>query len=267
MSAREQRVCRRCSMGDSLKILWSAANIVGVRNLGGAVRRIFGQYHDTLFQFYASEHPAVEGCLALTIDDGLCRSEADCSLVREVLDLLQTHNAKATFFVCSKYLAGSEEGAASLLEDGHEFGNHMTEDRGDYWNLPDGEFEAALLEASAAIEEVGSGSPRWFRAPQGKLSKSMRGALQRHGMRHALGDCYCDDWGIEDPEFIAKTMLRQANSGSIAIMHMPERGFREHTLEAMRLFLEGLGERGIRCMTLTSLAELAEGQAPAANTM
>lgn len=66
--------------------------------------------------------------------------------------------------------------------------------------------------------------PSWFRAPQGKYSARMHGVVCKHGMKHALGDCYCDDWAVEDSEWVAGTMLQQARAGSVMIAHMPERG-------------------------------------------
>ena len=98
---------------------------------------------------------------------------------------------------------------------------------------------------------------RWYRAPQGIMSSSMRTTIASHGLRHAIGDAYCDDWGVRDARWCARTLLRQVQPGSIVILHMPERGFREHTLEALRLLLRGLDDRGLRCVTLSELAERA----------
>ena len=40
-------------------------------------------------------------------------------------------------------------------------------------------------------------------------------------------------------------------------MHMPERGFREHTLAAMAQLLAGLSERGLHVVTLSELDAMA----------
>ena len=40
-------------------------------------------------------------------------------------------------------------------------------------------------------------------------------------------------------------------------MHMPERGFREHTLAAMAELLAGLSERGLHVVTLSELDAMA----------
>jgi len=250
----------------SLRAVWTVASTFGVRNVGRAACVMLRQYRDTLLFFRVSDHPGVEGHVALTIDDGLCRSGPENSLVAEVRALLAEHEARATFFVCSDYLPGHEADARGLLADGHEFGNHMTCDSHKWVSGPTQEFEDDLVACNCAIEQLllpqapssmPSGRVRWFRAPGGKLSFAMHAGLKRLGLRSALGDCYCDDWAIEDPRFIATTMLRQVTSGSVVILHMPERGFREHSLEALRLVLQGLRERGLRCVTLSSLSALA----------
>ena len=105
-------------------------------------------------------------------------------------------------------------------------------------------------------------------------------------MRHALGDAYCDDWCISDHTFVANTLLRQVcaspaasrlcmhactracacaqvQDGSIIIMHMPERGFRDHTLAAMAQLLAGLTERGLHVVTLSELDAMAASGANA----
>ena len=48
-------------------------------------------------------------------------------------------------------------------------------------------------------------------------------------------------------------MLRQVQPGSVCITHMPERGFREHTLQSLSQLLDGLSARGIKCLTLSAM--------------
>ena len=236
----------------SLKLLWSGATLVGLRRLATLLPK---QYADTAFFF-----DGVESCVALTIDDGLCRrGEEGASLVEEVRELLARHNAQCTFFVCSKYLAGVEAAAGALVADGHELGNHMAEDLNMvYPKMAEAEFAAALRANTEAIEALpGAPRVRWFRAPQGVLSTAMSHAVQSQQLRHALGDAYCDDWAMShNVPYVVRTLLRQVTPGSIIVLHMPEKGFREHTFRVLERLLDGLDERGLRCATLSECAEL-----------
>ena len=232
------------------KLLWSTLTLLGRERI---LRLLPKPYRDTIFYFQG-----VDDCVALTIDDGLVRHGAQASLVEEVRELLATHNARCTFFVCSKYLVGAAEQAAALVADGHELGNHLEEDLNMvYPKLPRDDFSAALRRTTDAIEAVPGAMVRWFRAPQGYLTESMRAAVADQGLKHALGDAYCDDWALaHNAPFAARTMLKQARPGSILIMHMPEKGFREHTFRVLERVLAGLKDRGLRCVTLSEMSAM-----------
>lgn len=239
----------------ALKALWSTLTAIGPRRVTRFIAR-FPAYSDTAFYY-----DGVAGHVALTIDDGLARGGAGTSLVAELQQLLARHDARATFFVCAEYLRGVESEAAALVAAGHELANHLGEDRqGHYPRLPEAAFEAELRRASAAIEAIDGAAPcRWFRAPQGLYTRSMARVVRRAGMAHALGDVYCDDWALSrNASWAARTMLRQARPGSIVITHMPEVGFRRHTLESLSLLLDGLSARGLKVVTLTTLRRLAD---------
>jgi peptidoglycan/xylan/chitin deacetylase (PgdA/CDA1 family) len=237
----------------ALKALWTVASAIGLRRL---IRLLPHAYTDTVFFF---EGAGVTGSVALTIDDGLAKNGPAASMVNEVRAALQRHSAHATFFVCSRYLEGLEHEAAALVAEGHELGNHMAEDRHfHYSSLTEGAFDVELQSVSATIEAVPGARVRWFRAPQGLLSEKMAAVLRRRGLRHALGDAYADDWAMpQSASFVARTLLRQATAGSILILHQPERGWREHTLDVLHEVLEGLTARGLKCVTLSELQDLA----------
>jgi peptidoglycan/xylan/chitin deacetylase (PgdA/CDA1 family) len=132
---------------------------------------------------------------------------------------------------------------------------------------------------------------RWFRAPQGIMTEQMKEAVLEEGnMVHVLGDCYCDDWSFAeeaDPLFaqalsavkdsqyatpnrnynlqkqkekamkqVSDIMLKQVKPGSIAILHMPEKGFRQGNLLALEFFLQGIQNRGWRCCNLSEMSQL-----------
>jgi peptidoglycan/xylan/chitin deacetylase (PgdA/CDA1 family) len=192
-------------------------------------------------------------------------------MVEEVRDLLRSYNAHATFFVCSDYT--TPDLALLLLHDGHELANHLKQDSssGYYCHLAKEDFRKELLTANQIIllnlkeqqqGKVHQRPPRWFRAPQGRMTQAMAEVVQEEKMMHVLGDCYCDDWAFAedgDIQYVAPLMLQQVQEGgSIAIFHMPERGFREASLEALREFLEGTNKMNLRCISLTEMAASAE---------
>mmetsp|Transcript_26046 Transcript_26046/g.39425 ORF Transcript_26046/g.39425 Transcript_26046/m.39425 type:complete len:265 (-) Transcript_26046:102-896(-) len=245
---------------------WTAAtHTIGMRHMGNALKRSLSAYEDTVFFW----EEIVEGYVALTIDDGLCRNENnDSSMVNEVRDLLRSYNAHATFFVCSDYTTSAEE-VNSLLNDNHELGNHLEKDIiGYYNNLGKEEFRRVLQETNTHLLKKTSSKQKqeadppkkWFRAPNGRMTKLMRDVLREEGMVHVLGDCYCDDWAFaeaDNVDCVAPLMLKQVHPGSIAVFHMPERGFREASLEAIKEFLRGVKEKNLQCITLTEMERIS----------
>jgi len=208
------------------------------------------------------EHPGVEGLVALTIDDALCRQSEEHSLIEEVQKVLYERSAKATFFCTLNFAKGEwrERQLAGLLADGNELANHLVDDR-PYDKVSLEEFERDFDAADTWIRQmsVGSGqsTTRWFRPPCGMMSEAMLKVLIRRGARTVLTDCYANDCMIPNPRYISWGMSRSVTHGSIMIIHMPERGFREWNLEAIMRVLEMLKQRGLRAVTLSELDRAA----------
>eukprot|EP00928_Gymnodinium_smaydae_P091444 TRINITY_DN75150_c0_g1_i1.p1 TRINITY_DN75150_c0_g1~~TRINITY_DN75150_c0_g1_i1.p1 ORF type:complete len:330 (+),score=56.96 TRINITY_DN75150_c0_g1_i1:50-991(+) len=236
-----------------LLLLWSGLTSIGLRNLLPVIHFVFPHFKDTIFYYSASAFPGVEGLVALTIDDGISRRGSQHSMLADVLALLRSEAAHATFFLTTDYVrAGDLE---RLVTDGHEVANHFQTDKS-YSDLEASALRSALDASEGALAPY-YGSPRWFRAPQARLSRAMAEVVRERNVTHVLGDCYADDWAIPDPEALAILYLRQIRAGSVAVMHMPERGFREHTLETLRLVLAGLRKRQLRAVTLRELDQAA----------
>lgn len=242
---------------------WGLTSKLGLRPLS----YLSVYYTDTLFQFSQSSHPGVKGYVALTIDDGLCRNDAGESMAAEVRALLKAEGATATFFLCSEYCEGPElqAEARALIEDGHEFANHCTTDR-EFASQSAEEFEVTLDQSLNVLEAfVGKGEIKWFRAPQGRYTSVHKAAIEKRGMKHVLGDTYCDDW-VDDsnPGWIASTMLNQVRDGSIIIVHMPEKSYRYHCYPALQKLLEGLRQKNLQTVSLSRLESLAMQQSSSA---
>merc|ERR1712232_623335 len=159
---------------------------------------------------------------------------------------------------------GMRDDVTYLLQQGHELGNHMQADLPfHYYKLSKRDFQTQLKEAEEELEKLrkisygyGGGhkhetQTRWFRAPQGIITNKMKRCLEEEGLQNVLCDCYCDDWkfaedmdGSNDEKCrevmkgIGEVMLTQAQPGSIACFHMPEKGLREGTIYALDHFLQ-----------------------------
>ena len=86
-------------------------------------------YPATVNCFEDDKYENVGQKVVLTIDDGPCRGNLDANMMNEVLALLRKYDAKATFFLVTNFVEDKEDLVRMILENGHEIGNHMCEDR------------------------------------------------------------------------------------------------------------------------------------------
>lgn len=286
--------------------IWNLATWTGLRRLGDITKKVHsGAYGDTIWYFEdnntndnnhhesesnsdnnddnqnkSTQHQHPMDCvIALTIDDGLFSNRGGSDpMVEEIIELLKSYDAQATFMCCTKYT--SPKHAQLVVQAGHELGDHLYDDPLPqyYSKMSKEEFRIKLLDSIRYLMNE-CGIPReelqWFRAPQGMMSKVMKEVLAEEQLINVLGDCYCDDWAFAEfsadhnTEPVAPLMLQQfdrntgvQNRGSIAIFHMPERGFRETTYDALQEFLKGMQQRNIRCVTVTEMSKLSNFHHP-----
>jgi len=179
--------------------------------------------------------------VALTFDDAPC----DPSMMMNLLDILKSHGAKATFFVISSFVKKSEVHKAVMeraVREGHEVANHGCYDR-PMNQMTESQFKQQLLECEKVLLELNPnfgkcGHPKLFRPPCGIQSRAMTKVLNEQGYQSILGLCYSFDANIHNrPQFHFKTLKSLLYGGSIVIQHCPSRN-REQTLEVTMKLLE-----------------------------
>ncbi len=193
----------------------------------------------------------LEPILALTIDDG-----PDSSTTPRILDLLLEHDARATFFLLSDHIPGNETLVQRIVDEGHEIGNHLTDDQPSI-RLSVDDFEGRLLHAQGVLSQFGE--IHWFRPGSGWYNKSMRSILIEHGYRLALGSIHPFDSHVPSSWFASNYILWRAQPGAIIVLHdNSDRGHR--TVDTLDKVLPALIARDFRFVTLTELSDQAQGE-------
>jgi len=160
-----------------------------------------------LFPWGEWRESAAEKVLYLTFDDGPVPEATPF-----VLDLLNTWNARATFF-CVGANAGRYPG---LLQDlragGHRLGNH-TFDHLDGWKTSAEEYLENISRCAAVV------SSKLFRPPYGKINLRAIAEIRLH-YRVVFWDVvsYDFDASFRPEECIAQT-AQAARPGSIVVFH------------------------------------------------
>ena len=237
------------------KQIWSLQGRLGPRRI---MRHLFPAPSVSFFD--VNQYPGVRGYVGLTVDDAFCSPNRNpSSMLDELRLLLEQHEAKATFFAMVQGFRFVDHPAVKrLLANGHEMGNHCVVDK-PYHKMSEFGFEAALENTAESIEALQGFRTPWFRAPHGKISAVMQRVLKRHGLINVMVDCYANDPFIPDAEYLANFILRYVDDGSIILLHMPERGYREWNFEALKRVLEGLRPKGLKPVTVSELYDRAMG--------
>jgi peptidoglycan/xylan/chitin deacetylase (PgdA/CDA1 family) len=184
--------------------------------------------------------------VALTIDDG-----PDPVSTPLILAELRRHQAAATFFLITSRLRGQERLVRSLIAEGHELGNHFTQDRPSI-RLDPHAFEADLLQAHRDLSTWGRSI--WARPGSGWYSQAMVEVMRRHGYRCALGSVYPFDATIPSVAWATRYILRNARPGAIVVLH--DGGSRgQRTVRILAAVLPELRRRGYRVVSLSQVMD------------
>lgn len=144
----------------------------------------------------------------LTFDDGPCPKTTP-----EILDILQKHNIKATFFCVGDNIVRHPELFDKIKENGHQVGNHtMHHSKGFYTNTND-----YLNEIDECAALVGN---NLFRPPHGLITPRQNSMLRNKGYKIIQWDVITYDWdNNHSPEDILNIVKRYTRSGSIIVLH------------------------------------------------
>jgi peptidoglycan/xylan/chitin deacetylase (PgdA/CDA1 family) len=150
----------------------------------------------------------------LTIDDG-----PDAADTPQILDVLESHDARATFFVIGDRAARQPELLRDVIRRGHEIGHHTHRHPvGSFWCAGPGRIARELDDTLTVLEALGI-RPRWFRAPVGIKNFFLASALAQRGLRCVAWTIRSGDCHGRDAETIAVGVMAKVCPGAILLLH------------------------------------------------
>jgi peptidoglycan-N-acetylglucosamine deacetylase len=207
--------------------------------------------------------PTESQAVALTLDDG-----PDPELTDRVLDVLDVHRAKATFFLLGNAAKGQKQQRilTRIANEGHELGNHTWCDQSSA-ALSHDELRGKLgrthdvLSAGGRTVRVfrpGGGWPGWC----GHVATIAR---TQYDYKTVLASIYPVDVRIRAPaEVLAAAVLRRVEKGSIIVLHegttprcQPDR---TRVLKILELILPELERRRFEVVTASELMARANAR-------
>lgn len=150
----------------------------------------------------------------LTIDDGPSPETP------QILEVLEKHNAQATFFCIGNRVERWPEHAVAAVRAGHQVQNH-TFGHNAYWFWAAGPRWAAreITKANETIFSTTGVRPTLFRCPAGLGNPFVHAAAERAGLRMVGWSASAGDGISHDPEQVPGKIARQLSPGAIILLH------------------------------------------------
>lgn len=178
--------------------------VLGIKNLCS----IFQGYETPINRVYTNEKK-----VALTFDVAWGSNN-----IEEILDILDKHNSKATFFLVGSWVDDNEELVKEIHNRGHEIGNHSNT----HSSFPDISNEQKIEEITLTnkkIENLIGKKVNLFRPPFGEVDKDTMNTCKTLGYYTIKWDVDSGDWKNIGPVNVVDRVSKNTEPGSIVLFH------------------------------------------------
>lgn len=202
---------------------------------------LWGTLHPraALFCPALARFPAQERQVWLTIDDGPSDD------TRPMLDLLDRHGAKATFFLVGERALARPDLVQAIADRGHGIGNHSAshpETR--FWRLGPFRLEREIGRNQSILTAIAGETPRWFRSVVGMTNPFVGLSLKRHGLARVAWSARGFDGVHCRPAQVLARIQRDISPGAIVLLH--EGAAHGHNVAILADLLQWLDAQGYR---------------------
>ena len=179
----------------------------------------------------------------LTIDDG-----PEPATTIPMLDLLDRHGAKATFFAIGEKASAHPELVAEIRRRGHTLGNHtQTHPLAAFWLAGPRRTASEVDACDDALEHAGAALSPWFRAPAGIKTLFLRRVLARRGRVLVGWSARGRDKFSASPAAPLRRLKRNLRPGAILLIH-ESAAYGAARVALLTALLEHLSATGYRCV-------------------
>ena len=184
--------------------------------------------------------------IALTFDDG-----PDPDVTPKLLDMLDAHQAKASFFVIGDRAAVYPDLIREIVKRGHSVENHSRTHSGFF-----GVFGwTALRQDIGAAQEIIAGiagqPPAFFRSPMGIRNPILDPVIARLGLRYITWTRRGFDTVSSNPAVVLERLIRKLSAGDILLLHdRRTRDQRALVLDVLPALLDRIAAAGLKPVSL-----------------
>lgn len=197
--------------------------------------------------------------LAITFDDG-----PNPAITPNLLDLLDRHNAHATFFLIGHYVRQCPDLVREISARGHAIGNHTDTHPNLFWAGPQ-RIHDELSCGSDSIASATGALPKWFRPPFGLRNPWLARVTRDLNLRTAMWTLLPGDWRAPSADWLipriqpiasraARVQSDSGGTGDILCLHdgshRGQNWDRTRTLAALEYWLPRWRDLGLEFATI-----------------
>ncbi len=188
-------------------------------------------------QYFVTRIPTQEKIVFLTFDDG------PGPWTKEVLEILNKHNIKSTFFVLGELVKYRKDLLKQIYSQGHEIGIHCYEHK-NFYQLQKKQSlnevkQELIFQIEQSIKEVYDSigiKPRYLRMPYGYYRSWMDEYLKKYNLT-VINWCFGFDWQNITSAEMADKYCKNLQPGGIYLFHDGGQN-RKKTVESLKIFIE-----------------------------
>jgi peptidoglycan/xylan/chitin deacetylase (PgdA/CDA1 family) len=225
--------------------VWRGVAVLAL--LGAAavgLREVVNSSTFQLFGDYVARVDTNDRVVALTFDDG-----PDPFHTPRVLDVLDQHHVKATFFMMGRNVERYPTVAREVLRRGHEIGNHSYSHPKLILMSPS-RVRDEIERTDTLLRGIGVTGEIHFRPPHASKFIVLPYVLLQMRKLSVLGDVDPKEWKQRPAAVMTESILRQVRPGSIIGLHDP---MGAETLRTLQNILPALAAEGYRFETVSAL--------------
>jgi len=166
----------------------------------------------------------------------------------EIMDILEAHNIKTTFFLVGFWVDAYPEKVAEIASRGHEIGNHSTT-HPKLSTLSAAQIKLEAETCADKIEAITGVYPTLFRPPYGDYNDTVISTLREGGYEVIQWSKDSLDWKSQGVDAMYRQVTKGIKSGDIVLFHNNS----DDILEALPLILQKLEKDGFTIVPVSQL--------------
>lgn len=180
--------------------------------------------------------------IALTFDDG------PGPYTTQLLDILDQHGAKATFFLIGSKVSAQADVLRRMHARGHQLGNHSWS-HPELPKLPVDQIAGEIDRTNDAIKQATGVKPSILRPPYGAVNSAVLEQLRLRGMSSILWSVDTRDWADRNSDIVCSRAVAGTHPGAIILMH----DIHQTSVNAVPCILNALKQQGYSFVTVQGL--------------